>query len=76
MLIISQDMSKTTTDLNLYIETPFRNYFCIINKHVGSLGRYSTKEKAINVLDKLAEAYQKDAYRGYEVFKMPADDEV
>lgn len=72
MLIISQDMSKTTTNLNLYIG----DYFSIINEHVGSLGRYSTKEKAMNALGKLAEAYQKDACRGYEVFKMPADDEV
>lgn len=76
MLIISQDMSKITTDLNLHVErTPFNDY-AIISTSVGGLGSYPTKEKAKNALGKLAEAYQKDACRGYEVFKMPADDEV
>lgn len=59
MIIRSQNKLKTTTDLNLEIYDCHDDIFLIVNQTVDTLGIYSTKEKAIKVLDMIQEAYAK-----------------
>lgn len=85
MLIRSQDKTKTTTDLNLFIdvkEVGTSNTIMAFIKNVSTdiLGSYSSREKAIKVLDMIEESY-KNANNGYgyvenTVFQMPKDNEV
>ena len=57
MIIRSQNKLKTTTDLNLEIYDCSDDIFVIVNQTVDTLGIYSTKEKAIKVLDMIQNAY-------------------
>jgi hypothetical protein len=64
MIIRSQDKRDITDDLNVYIvlmETSRENEVnaYIRNATRGTIGRYSTEEKAIKVLDMIQEAYCK-----------------
>lgn len=91
MIIRSQDKKKTTTDLNLHIESievgkeNIKRVF-IKSEKMGTIGVYSTEEKAIKVLDmicafyirmvdvtnNIVQATKEDSY----VFQMPADEDV
>ena len=55
------------------------NVFLIEVNRQHTIGRYSTEEKAIKVLDMICKAYEN--YRGgnvyeYSIFNMPSDEEV
>lgn len=88
MLIRSQDKKRITTDLNLEIlhESWDSKEWEIGNNAVGVIGKYSTEEKAIKVLDMIQNAYvnyQYSKWVGYEretvidcIFEMPQDEEV
>ena len=67
----------------------FRVQGCYINsdEKMANLGKYSTHEKALKVLDMIQERisenysdrqvpYTEEKYRAYYVFQMPQDDEV
>lgn len=62
MIIRSQDKKKTTTDLNLHIESievgkeNIKRVF-IKSEKMGTIGVYSTEEKAIKVLDMICNFY-------------------
>ena len=85
MLIRSQDKSRL---INLDNTRELRFWECAqgfnVTDCVCPIGHYSTKEKAMKVLDMIQEAYCKfmsvkndDAWGGKEsVFCMPADSEV
>lgn len=92
MIIRSQNKEKTTTDLNLHIESievgkeNIKRVF-IKSEKMGTIGVYSTEEKAIKVLDMICEKYQEPICENeiedyiklsYEniIFQMPQDDEV
>lgn len=63
MIIRSQDKKSITTDLNINIyEDDNVSGFEMINKSLTSLGKYSTEEKAIKVLDMIQEEYGKHYY--------------
>lgn len=77
MLIRSQDkemiINMTATN-RIYVEEAYRangNLFDISTDET-ILGHYSTKEKAIKVLNMIQEAY----VNGYIDYQMPADSEV
>ena len=63
-----------------------KNIFATVHKATQSIvGRYSTREKAIKVLDMICDAYEgnkyeetyhEGAYDYVPVFQMPEDDEV
>ena len=57
MIIRSQNKLKTTTDLNLEIYDCHDDIFLIVNQTVDTLGIYSTKGKAIKVLDMICNFY-------------------
>jgi hypothetical protein len=80
MIIRSQTKREITTDLNLYIDVQhigsndtLRVY--IRNKTVGTIGFYSTFEKAIKVLDMIQSDYVCHK-GGIWCFQMPQDSEV
>ena len=62
MIIRSQDKRKTTTDLNLHIDSievgkeNIKRVF-IKSEKAGTIGVYSAEEKAIKVLDMIQNAY-------------------
>jgi hypothetical protein len=73
MIIRSQDETVITTDLNLRLFNPSdTEEYKIICDAVGFIGTYSTKEKAIKVLDMICEK----AFVQANVFQMPQDSEV
>lgn len=78
MIIRSQDKKSITTDLNINIyEDDNGSGFEMINKSMTSLGTYSTEEKAIKVLDMIAQNYvESEKYIIRRVFEMPQDSEV
>jgi hypothetical protein len=87
MLIRSQDKTKITTSLDLDVYSPpYSNEYKINAGNVGYIGTYSTKEKAIKVLDmicKHAEGLHFSTIIPNEcgmiygnVFNMPQDSEV
>lgn len=90
MIIRSQDKRNTTTDLNLLIkvesrvlsnclkeEFPRQAMFRIVDSKNITLGDYSTEEKAIMVLDMIAQNYvESEKYIIRRVFEMPQDCEV
>lgn len=86
MIIRSQNKLKTTTDLNLEIYDCHDDIFLIVNQTVDTLGIYSTKEKAIKVLDMICNFANEKHYEkvvpkqcgciGGVVFEMPQDSEV
>ena len=43
---------------------------------MGVLGKYSTEEKAIKVLDMIEDAYRNSAFTDGNIFRMPQDSEV
>lgn len=47
-----------------------------LNEKTQTLGVYSTKEKALKVLDMIQREINNELIRDYMVFKMPQDDEV
>ena len=67
MIIRSQDKKSITTDLNLHIESievgkeNIKRVF-IKSEKMGTIGVYSTEEKAIKVLDMICEEYGKHLY--------------
>ena len=77
MLIRSQDKEKIinmTATNRIYVEEVYRangNLFDISTDET-ILGHYSTKEKAMKVLDMIQEAY----VNGHIDYQMPADSEV
>lgn len=87
MIIRSQNKEKTTTDLNLHIESievgkeNIKRVF-IKSEKMGTIGVYSTEEKAIKVLDMIEKQYASYSCRygsdcsSYAVFQMPQDSEV
>lgn len=90
MIIRSQDKKRTTTDLNLHIESievgkeNIKRVF-IKSEKMGTIGVYSTEEKAIKVLDMICAEYQyaeecKHTGVGSAppefVFHMPSDESV
>ena len=90
MIIRCQDKEKTTTDLNLHIESievgkeNIKRVF-IKSEKMGTIGVYSTEEKAIKVLDMICAEYQyaeecKHTGVGSAppefVFQMPLDEDV
>ena len=88
MIIRSQDKRRITTDLNLHIESievgkeNIKRVF-IKSEKMGTIGVYSTEEKAIKVLDMIMEHYDEvmdarywnDEYQE-NYFIMPSDEEV
>lgn len=89
MLIRSQNKLTLTNDFNLYIESvtigtkdTLRVY--IKNKTVGTIGYYSSYEKATKVLDIICQEYEYNEKhkRGENyiapkyIFQMPQDSEV
>lgn len=87
MIIRSQDKKTITTDLNLSIYATDFDGYCICNIRSLEMGVYSTKEKAIKVLDMICEKYKEPIVRAnytdnesliYDnsVFQMPQDSEV
>lgn len=83
MLIRSQDRTKFTVDLNVYLDTKEvgtnnTTIAFIRNDSVNIIGSYSTREKAIKVLDMIQENYEKANvnYVRNIVFQMPEDSEV
>lgn len=90
MIIRSQDKRRTTTDLNLHIESievgkeNIKRVF-IKSEKMGTIGVYSTEEKAIKVLDMICKEYKNSnnstslGHYGFvenRVFQMPQDSEV
>ena len=78
MIIRSQDKKTITTDLNLeiYVDDK-KNEYIIGNVMRGRYGTYSTEEKAIKVLDMIAQNYvESEKYIIRRVFEMPQDSEV
>ena len=87
MIIRSQNKEKTTTDLNLHIESievgkeNIKRVF-IKSEKMGTIGVYSTEEKAIKVLDMIEKQYASYSCRygsdcsSYAVLQMPQDSEV
>lgn len=78
MIIRSQD-KRTIIPLNqpIYVEMVIDKWK--VSTESFFLGEYSTKEKAIKVLDMICKAYEN--YRGgnvyeYSIFNMPSDEEV
>lgn len=85
MIIRSQDKERITSDLNLSIYAEDFDCFPIENHRGMEMGVYSTKEKAIKVLDMICEHYQecKMCESGRRqiaqvefVFQIPQDSEV
>lgn len=83
MIIRSQNKLKTTTDLNLEIYDCSDDIFVIVNQKVDTLGIYSTKEKAIKVLDMIEKLYVESVWtEGKTIianrvcFEMPQESEV
>lgn len=73
MWIRSQDMTRLFMPYGMCIDE-FDGEFVISD--TGGLGRcatYSTKEKALKVLDMIEKV---STYQGNTLFQMPADDEV
>ena len=76
MIIRSQDKKTITTDLNLSIYAADFDCFPIENHRGMEMGVYSTKEKAIKVLDMIEDACRNIAFTDGVVFHMPQDSEV
>ena len=77
MLIRSQDKEKLTDDMNLYIDDwETENHFSICNSKMDMLGVYSTKEKAIGVLDDIYQAHRNLQFTDGITYQMPQDSEV
>lgn len=84
MIIRSQDKKSITTDLNLFIDDFSQDEYLICNYKMDNLGKYSTEEKAIKVLDMIQSAYNaietmkidKQAWKDNHYFEMPQDSEV
>ena len=89
MIIRSQDKHRITTDLDIWMEhreIGTREEYWICNKTRSGLGRYSTAEKAIKVLDMICDFANGKHYEtvvpeqcgciGGVVFQMPQDSEV
>lgn len=81
MLIRSQDKTALVKFENIVISTELPDSLKVIcwslqdtqrNGGYFILGKYSTKEKAMKVLDMIQEAY----VNGHIVYQMPADSEV
>lgn len=87
MLIRSQN-KKGITNLNnidtIEVHDCQIRYYCGGVETAGLLGKYSTEEKAIKVLDMIQDAYNaietmkvdKCAWRDNHYFQMPSDEEV
>lgn len=84
MLIRTQDKRSLVdiTGLRITINQYVRlegtlNQFYVYNVEYsgGTLGRYSTFEKAMKVLDMIQEEYKVELYKN-KVFEMPLDEEV
>lgn len=87
MIIRSQDKKTITTDLNLSIYAADFDCYCICNIRSLEMGVYSTKEKAIKVLDMIQNKYFEhmtvenngaivNVLERPKVFQMPQDSEV
>lgn len=87
MLIRSQNKLTLTNDFNLYIESVTigtKDTLRVYNKTVGTIGYYSSYEKAIKVLDIICQEYEYNEKhkRGENyitpkyIFQMPQDSEV
>lgn len=85
MLIRSQDklelieLNNVRIKINKYMTYGENSHsYCNVECNLGVLGKYSTKEKAIKVLDMIEEAYldANDDYVHNIVFHMPEDSEV
>lgn len=81
MIIRSQNKEAITDDLNLCISRGIRRrktdkikYF--VSSNIGEIASYSTKEKAIEVLNLLEKEYKNRIPDGNTVFQMPADEEI
>lgn len=65
MIIRSQDKRRATTDLNLHIESikvgteNIKRVF-IKSEKMGTIGTYSTEEKALKVLDMIQATYERN----------------
>lgn len=67
MLIVSQDKTKITENMNLWIEelwenTEFERKLFYIKNPIGTLGTYETKRRAKEVLQEIKTAYGNFSY--------------
>ena len=89
MLIRSQNKELLVNfNVSAGIEIEERNTKTVVTSYITGcsylLGEYSTKEKAMKVLDMIQEAYERYEYEKvfktgltlFETFQMPADSEV
>ena len=89
MLIRSQNKELLVNfNVSAGIEIEERNTKTVVTSYITGcsylLGEYSTKEKALKVLDMIQEAYERYEYEKvfktgltlFETFQMPADSEV
>ena len=89
MLIRSQNKELLVNfNVSTGIEIEERNTKTVVTSYITGcsylLGEYSTKEKALKVLDMIQEAYERYEYEKvfktgltlFETFQMPADSEV
>lgn len=82
MWVRSQD-KKMLVKVDMIELLDYENSIVAYNSiKVANLGKYSTKEKAIKVLDMIQQCvsgftdYEVDEYYQYGVFQMPKDEEV
>lgn len=78
MLIRSQDKQDLVCFKNI-IHLGLTNtsiYVHFVNGSYLALGRYSTKEKAIKVLDMIVDGWENQSKKFKFVFEMPQDEEV
>lgn len=90
MWVRSQDKNKLIKCSKLYIVKNYNDKYEIDNEHI-CIGEYTTKEKALKVMDKIQKLIAKltlvelEAYRGFSsymigdyesIFQMPLDSEV
>ncbi|MGJ0961693.1 hypothetical protein ACR75P_08410 [Faecalicoccus pleomorphus] len=73
-LINANDICIYEIDYDGKKEFEFRNYGFGDDYYI--LGNYSSKEKALKVLDKIHEALLSDLEMNLDVFQMPQDNEV
>lgn len=73
-LINANDICIYETDYDGKKEFEFRNYGFGDDYYI--LGNYSSKEKAMKVLDKIHETLLSDLEMNLDVFQMPQDNEV
>lgn len=60
MIVRSQDRKSITSDLNFkIIEDEYEHTYEVFNGSVGTMGVYSTEEKAIRVISMIQTAYER-----------------